>query len=88
MNTEHGYSSTLTSLMTTFNLTQLVDSLTHISSSGTKSRINLCFISNTDNLLSCVTKPPLSTSNHDSITVTLKCEHHVPEKQYPCKTAV
>jgi len=88
VNTEHGYSSTLTNFMTTFGLTQVVDSPTRIASSGTKSRIDLCFISNTDNLLSCVTNPPLSTSDHDSIIVTLKCEHQVLERRHPCKTTV
>ena len=67
VNTEHGYSSTITNFMITFGLTQVVDSPTLIASSGTKSRIDLCFISNTDNLLSCVTNPPLSTSDHDSM---------------------
>ena len=88
VNSEHGYCSKLKDFMATFCLTQVVDSPTRIASSGTKSRIDLCFVSNIQNLLSCVTKPPLSTSDHDSIIVTLECGHQVTEKQCSSRTSV
>ena len=60
--------------MTTFGLTQVVKSPTRISTSGSKTTIDLCFISNPSNLQSCVTKPPISTSDHNSILVTMTCQ--------------
>ena len=54
---EHGFGPRLTDLMTTFGLTQVVRSPTRISTSGSKTTIDLCFISNSDNLQSCVNLP-------------------------------
>ena len=71
---EHGFGPRLTDLMTTFGLTQVVKSPTRISTSGCKTTIDLCFISNPKNLQSCVTKPPISTSDHNSILVTMTCQ--------------
>ena len=71
---EHGFGPRLTDLMTTFGLTQVVKSPTHISTSGSKTTIDLSYISNPINLQSCVTKPPITTSDHNSIIVTMTCQ--------------
>ena len=65
---EHGFGPRLTDLMTTFGLTQVVKSPTRISTSGSKTTIDLCFISNPKNLQFCVTSLP---SVHLTITPSL-----------------
>ena len=58
--------------MTSFSLTQVVDSPTHFSPSGQPSRIDLVFVSNLYCLSMCSVIPQLANSDHLGLLVNLK----------------
>ena len=60
--------------MTSFSLTQVVDSPTHFSPSGQPSCINLVLVSNLNFLSTCSVIPQLANSDHLGLLVNLK--HH------------
>ena len=60
---------------------QILKSPTRFSTSGSKTAIDLCFISNPKNLQFCVTKPAISTSDHNSILVTMTCQQALSGQQ-------
>ena len=70
----HHLYSHLSDFMTSFSLTQVVDSPTHFSPSGQPSRIDLVFVSNLNCLSTCSVIPQLANSDHLGLLVNLK--HH------------
>ena len=70
----HHLYSHLSDFMTSFSLTQVVDSPTHFSPSGEPSRIDLVFVSNLNCLSTCSVIPQLANSDHLGLLVNLK--HH------------
>ena len=63
-------------IMLNFSLSQIVSSPTRISSSSNSSLIDLAMVSNTDHLNQCTLIPPLSTSDHLGLSITLKWKVH------------
>ena len=63
--------------MTSFSLSQVVDSPTHFSPAGQPSLIDLVFVSDLHCLSTCSIIPQLATSDHLGLMVTLK-HHHQP----------
>lgn len=61
--------------MNTLDLSQIVETPTHSTSSGQETKIDLCFLSQPESLLSCCTAPPLGSSDHKSLLVFLKCAY-------------
>ena len=59
-------------ILLSFSLHQAVPSHTYISQSGIPSLIDLAMLANMDQLQHCATIPPLSTSDHYGISLTLK----------------
>ena len=59
-------------LLLSFSLTQIVPSPTHISPSGNPSLIDLAMVANTEYLKQCTPIPPLSTSDHLGLSITLQ----------------
>ena len=70
-------SITLLDFMTSFALSQVVDSPTHYSYCGQPSLIDLVFVSNLSCLSTCSVIPQLANSDHFGLSVIMKY-HHVP----------
>ena len=82
-NTHHFLFSHLQDIMLSFSLTQVVPSHTYISLAGTPSLLDLAMLSNPEQLQQCSTIPPLSTSDHYGISLTLNLETMAAK---PCKS--
>ena len=72
VNPSHPLYSKLCNIMSTYCLTQIVTECTHVHHNGSTSIIDLVFLSNPASLLSCVTVPPLSNSDHNGLLTTMK----------------
>ena len=72
VNPSHPLYSKLCNIMSTYCLTQIVSECTHVHHNGSTSIIDLVFLSNPASLLSCVTVPPLSNSDHNGLLTTMK----------------
>jgi len=70
-NKDHHLFSHVSDILCTFSLTQVVSSYTYISPTGSPSLIDYALLSDTQLLLDCATIPPLSTSDHLGIGLTL-----------------
>ena len=68
----HPFYSHLCNIIDSFSLHQCVTDPTHTSPSGTASLIDLVFVSDSQLLSNCVIIPPLGTSDHNGIHVSLK----------------
>ena len=77
LDTQHPLFKHLTEFCCTYNLIQVVPSPTHFSHSGKPSLIDLVFVAEPQQILERSVKPPLSTSDHNGISVTLK--HRFPK---------
>lgn len=63
----------LTDNLNSFNLTQVVNEHTHVTSHGTASMIDLALLANPEQqLMDCEKIPPLANSDHSGISLTLK----------------
>ena len=71
-NPDHFLFSHIRDIMLSFSLNQVVPSYTHVSPSGIPSLIDLAMLANIEQLQNCTTIPPLSTSDHYGISLTLK----------------
>ena len=71
LNKKHHLFSYINDILCSFSLSQVVPSYTHVSNSGVESLIDLALLSDVELLLNCTTVPPLSTSDHLGISVTL-----------------
>ena len=67
----HPLSSNLSIIMSTYNLSQMVTEHTHTHHNGTRSTIDLVFVSDPRLVRSCTTIPPLSNSDHLGLQVNL-----------------
>ena len=82
-NTHHFLFSHLQDIMLSFSLTQVVPSYTYISLAGTPSLLDLAMLSNPEQLQQYSTIPPLSTSDHYGISLTLNLKTMAAK---PCKS--
>ena len=64
--------------MTSFSLSQVVDTPTHFSPNGRSTLIDLAFVSNLHSFSNCSVIPQLSNSDHLGLMVTLKHQHVAP----------
>ena len=71
-NPQHFMFSHLNNILCSFSLTQVVPSFTHVSPSGSKSLIDLALLADKSHLQSCSTIPPLSSSDHLGVSLTVK----------------
>ena len=71
LNKKHYLFSYINDILCSFSLSQFVPSYTHVSNSGVESLIDLALLSDVERLLNCTTVPPLSTSDHLGISLTL-----------------
>ena len=65
----------LSDLMTSFSLSQVVDTPTHFSPNGQSTLIDLVFVSNLHSFSNCSIIPQLSNSDQLGLMVTLKHQH-------------
>ena len=72
-NPTHFMYSHLIDSLCSFSLTQVVPSFTHESPWGSRTLIDLALLADVSNLLSCLTVPPLSSSDHLGVSIVLKC---------------
>ena len=72
VNPSHPLYSKLCNIMSTYCLTQIVTECTHVHHNDSTSIIDLVILSNPASLLSCVTVPPLSNSDHNGLLTTMK----------------
>ena len=75
LDSSHSFYPYLCDLMTSFSLSQVVDTPTHFSPNGQSTLIDLVFVSNLDSLSNCSVIPQLSNSDHVGLMVTLKHQH-------------
>ena len=61
----------LNNIMSTYNLSQMVTEHTHVHHNGTKSTIDLLFVSDPHLVRSCLTIPPISNSDHLGLQINL-----------------
>ena len=71
-NSQHFMFSHLNNLLCNFSLTQVVLSFTHVSPNGSKSLIDLALLADVSQLLNCSTIPPLSSSDHLGVSLSVK----------------
>ena len=71
-NHSHPYFNQLCNLIDSFSLVQVVPEPTHTSPSGSTSLIDLVMISNSSMMSSCSVLPPLGSSDHNGVRVSLK----------------
>ena len=71
-NTDHFLFSHVQDIRLSFSLTQVVSSHTYISPSDTPSLLDLAMLTNPEQLQACTTIPPLSTSDHYGVSLTLE----------------
>ena len=71
-NSQHFMFSHLNNLLCNFSLTQVVPSFTHVSPNGSKSLIDLALLADVSQLLNCSTIPPLSSSDHLGVSLSVK----------------
>ena len=69
--TSHSFYPYLFDLMTSFSLSQVVDTPTHFSPNGRSTLIDLVFVSNLHSFSNCSVIPQLSNSDHLGLMVTL-----------------
>ena len=72
----------LSDFMTSFCLSQIVDSPTHFSPTGKPSLIDLVFVSNLHSCLNCTTIPQLANSDHFGLSLSMKTDH-LPSNSFP-----
>ena len=70
--TSHPLYPFLFDFMSSFCLTQVVDSPTHFSPAGKPTLIDLVFVSNVRSCFSCSTIPPLANSDHLGLSLSVK----------------
>ena len=73
--TSHSFYLYLSDLMTSFSLSQVVDTPTHFSPNGQSTLIDLVFVSNLHSFSNCSIIPQLSNSDQLGLMVTLKHQH-------------
>ena len=78
----HHFYRHLSDLMTSFSLSQVVDSPTHFSHCGHPSLIDLVFVSNMSCFSTCSVIPQLANSDHLGLCVTMKYQH---ESSFPTR---
>ena len=73
----------LNNIMSTYNLSQMVTEHTHVHHNGTKSTIDLLFVSDPHLVRSCLTIPPISNSDYLGlqINLSLKAPIQVPKRR-------
>ena len=71
-NPSHFLFSYVKDIMHSFSLSQVVPSCTHVNPNGSTSLIDLALLSDLSHLQSCVTLPPLSSSDHLGVSLALK----------------
>ena len=85
VNVSHPLLSNLCDLLDCFSLVQVVSEPTYTSPTGTTSLIDLVLISNSSMLSSCAVVPPLGTSDHKGVQLSLKWRTSNPRRTKPRK---
>ena len=67
----HPLSNYLNNIMSTYNLSQMVTEYTHTHHNGSKSMIDLVFVSDPQLVRNCTTMPPISNSDHLGLQINL-----------------
>jgi len=83
--TSHSFYPYLCDLITSFSLSQVVDTPTHFSPNGRSTLIDLVFVPNLHSFSNCSVIPQLSNSNHLGLMVTLKHQYVAPIS-IPCRS--
>ena len=71
-NPQHHLFSHVNDILYSFSLVQVVPSFTYVSPNGSTSLIDLALLSDTSCLQSCTTLPPLSSSDHLGLSLSIK----------------
>ena len=72
LNPQHFLYHKLSCILSSFNLTQVVQQPTHVSTNGGATLIDLVLLSNPQQLRDCSVIPELSNSDHKGISVTMR----------------
>ena len=72
LNPQHFLYHKLSCILSSFNLTQVVQQPTHVSTNGGVTLIDLVLLSNPQQLWDCSVIPELSNSDHKGISVTMR----------------
>ena len=72
LNPQHFLYHKLSCILSSFNLTQVVQQPTHVSTNGGATLIDLVLVSNPQQLQDCSVIPELSNSDHKGISVTMR----------------